>query len=364
MDGTAVVLTNGLLDAIYAKTAHGLIRGTTRFEIVGLIDWRFVGRDAGEVLDGTRRDIPIFASLDDALRVLPVRPDFFILGIASAGGRLTAEIRGHLREALERGLSIVNGMHDLAGDDRDLVAAADAHDARIVDIRRPPPNDRLHFWSGEIGKVRAPRIAVLGTDCAVGKRTTAKLLVDACGRRGIHAELIYTGQTGWMLGSKHGIIFDSLPNDFVPGELEHAVVRCDAETRPDLIVLEGQSALRNPSGPAGAELLVSARASGTILQHAPGRACFHGYEELDSRIPPLEDEIRLVELYGSRVLAVTLHGEGLDRPARERHRDRLSAETGRPVILPLDDGVEVLVEIVRQFLDGSRTQAGQRGARD
>ena len=37
MDGTAVVLTNGLLDAINAKTAHGLIRGSTRFEILGLV---------------------------------------------------------------------------------------------------------------------------------------------------------------------------------------------------------------------------------------------------------------------------------------------------------------------------------------
>jgi hypothetical protein len=33
----------------------------------------------------------------------------------------------------------------------------------------------LHFWKGEIFKVKAARIAVLGIDCAVGKRTTAHL---------------------------------------------------------------------------------------------------------------------------------------------------------------------------------------------
>ena len=34
----AIVLTNGLLKALDAKTAHGLIRGTERFTIKGVVD--------------------------------------------------------------------------------------------------------------------------------------------------------------------------------------------------------------------------------------------------------------------------------------------------------------------------------------
>ena len=59
-----------------------------------------------------------------------------------------------------------------------------------------------------------PRVAVLGTDCALGKRTTSQLLVDACRERGLRAEMIYTGQTGWMQGTRHGFVLDATPNDW------------------------------------------------------------------------------------------------------------------------------------------------------
>ena len=44
----AIVLTNGLLKSLDAKTAHGLIRGTERFTIKGVIDCAATaGKDAG-----------------------------------------------------------------------------------------------------------------------------------------------------------------------------------------------------------------------------------------------------------------------------------------------------------------------------
>ena len=97
-------------------------------------------------------------------------------------------------------MTLVSGLHELAGDDPAIAAAAARGGARIVDVRRPRPVRELRFWTGAIAEVRAPRLAVLGTDCALGKRTTARLLVEACRRAGIRAEMIYTGQTGWMQG--------------------------------------------------------------------------------------------------------------------------------------------------------------------
>ncbi len=58
--GSAVILTNGLLDTADAKTAHGLVRGTERFDIKGVIDQNHAGRDAGDILDGICRNIPVF----------------------------------------------------------------------------------------------------------------------------------------------------------------------------------------------------------------------------------------------------------------------------------------------------------------
>ncbi len=72
-------------------------------------------------------------------------------------------------------------------------------------------------------------------------------------------------------GGKYGFIFDSTLNDFVVGELEHAILSCIKDTDPDIVLLEGQSALRNPTGPCGSEMLVSGNAKHVILVHAPKR---------------------------------------------------------------------------------------------
>jgi uncharacterized NAD-dependent epimerase/dehydratase family protein len=350
-DGTAVVLAPGTFTTDKAKTAHGLVRGSDRFRIVGVIDPSCAGRDAGELLDGNRRDIPILATLADALLHAPSRPDTCIVGTALGGGMMSPQIRALLLEAAEAGLNLVNGLHELASDDPQITAAVTRHGRRIVDLRRPRPLKELRFWNGDIAQVRAPRIAVLGTDCSLGKRTTARLLVAACRAAGLRAEMIYTGQTGWMQGGRYGFVLDATPNDFVAGELEGAIVKCDAEAAPDVIVIEGQSALRNPSGPCGAELLVSAGARAAILQHAPGRACFKGLAGWT--IPSLDEEIELVRLYGAQVLAIALNGDGVAPAALAEEARRLEATLAVPVVRPLakdDGGLAGLIPQVRRYL--------------
>ncbi|HEY3124082.1 MAG TPA: DUF1611 domain-containing protein, partial [Thermoanaerobaculia bacterium] len=279
VDGTAIVLCNGYYRTINGKTAHGLVRGTDRYRILAIVDQPASGRDAGEALDGIRRGIPVVASIDEALQLQTPKPDYAIVGITTAGGRFTPDLRASLREALENGLSVVNGLHEFVSDDPDLADLARAMGLTITDIRRVKPRSELRFWTGEIRKLAAPRVAVLGTDCALGKRTTTRLLVEACRRDGFRAEWISTGQTGWLQGAPFGILLDALPNDFVGGELEHAILSCARELSPQVIFLEGQSSLRNPSGPCGSELILSGGARGVVLQHAPGRVLFEGFEK-------------------------------------------------------------------------------------
>ena len=350
MDGTAIVVCDGLFATPNAKTAHGLVRGTQRYRILAVIDAPTAGRDAGEVLDGTPRGIPIRLSIAEALRTLPQKPQFCVVGVATSGGRVTPGLRALLAEAIEAGMSIVNGLHEFASDDPELAAAAARRGVTIRDVRKTGPRSTLHFWSGEILTVAAPRIAVLGTDCALGKRTTARFLLEACRAVGIATELVFTGQTGWMQGEPFGFVLDSIPNDFVSGELEHAIVSCWNDRKPDLILLEGQSSLRNPSGPCGSEFLVSGRAAGVILQHAPGRTDYESAEEFGLRIPPVSDEIDLIRRYGARTLAVTLNGEGMSPEALRAEQQRLRWALGIPVVRPLEDGVGALLPVVREFL--------------
>jgi uncharacterized NAD-dependent epimerase/dehydratase family protein len=341
---SAIVLAEGHLRSGEAKTAHGLVRGPSRWRIAGVIDSSCAGSDAGELLDGRRRGIPVFGSLADALARLPERPQWCVIGVATHGGRLPRELRATLHEAAEAGLSIANGLHELVSDDERIAAAVARKGARIVDIRKPRPVRELAFWTGAALKLEPPRVAVLGTDCALGKRTTAQLLVAECRRRGLRAEMIYTGQTGWLQGGKHGFVLDATPNDFVAGELERALLECVREERPQVVFLEGQSALRNPSGPCGAELLLSAGARSVVLQHAPARQFYDGTEELGCRIPPVEDEIALLRHYQAEVLGVALNTEQLSLAAAREAARELEARLSIPVVLPLGDGVGRIVD--------------------
>lgn len=350
----AIVLAPGLLTTPHAKVTHGLLRHSARFAIRAIVDEDNTGADAGELLDGVTRDVPVYASVADAVSALDKTPGWCIVGIATHGGRLTDELRDMLLDAAQRGISIVNGLHDPASDDPAIRDACESSGAEIVDLRKPRPIDQLHFWNGDIRHVKAPRIAVIGTDCALGKRTTTRMLTESLNDAGIRTEMIYTGQTGWMQGGRYGFVLDSTLNDFVSGELEHAIVSCDREVGPDLMLLEGQSALRNPSGPCGAELLLSAQARGVILQHAPGRRGFEGYEQDGFHIPSIESEIALIGYYGAKVLAITLNGESMSDSELRQTQKSLAGDLQLPVISPLLDGVDSLIEPVRAYMEEQR----------
>ncbi len=351
MNETALVLTNGLFRTAFAKTTHGLVRGPSRFQLAGVVDPDHAGRDAGELLDGEPRGIPVFASVGEALAAVETPPEFCIVGVATHGGVLPPAVRASLIEAAEAGLSLVNGLHKLLSDDPELRQITGGVGSRIIDVRKPKPTSELRFWSGEILKLDTPRVAVIGTDCALGKRTTAALLRQACRAAGIRAEMVYTGQTGWLQGFPHGFIFDATPNDFVCGELEGEILACARELDPEVIFIEGQAALRHPAGPCGSELIVAGAAAGVILQHAPAREYFEDFEELGCALPPVAEEVELIRLYGSEVWAVTLNDQGLDAAELEPTRARMEDELQLPVLHPLKGGMPRLVEIVRRHLE-------------
>jgi len=346
---TAIVLTNGLLDKFDAKTAHGLIRGTERFEIIGVLDSLFPGKDAGEVLDGINRNIPVFATVEDAFKNLP-RIDYCVIGVATVGGRLPGDFLVIIEECIAYKMSIVNGLHEFLTDKPHIVALAAQNGVTLTDVRKPKAKADLHFWSAEIFDVTAPIIAVIGMDCAMGKRTTCRLLRQACEAEGLSAQMIYTGQTGWLQGGQYGFIFDSTLNDFISGELEHAIVTCWKEQNPKVIFLEGQSALRNPSGPCGSELLVSGNAKHTILVHAPKRQY---YDQMPTwgKIPPVESEIALINMYGSKVIALALNTENCTLEEALAFKKQYEAELGIPVLLPLQQGVGSIVPAIKALVD-------------
>jgi len=350
----AIILTLTDFTTHNGKTAHGLVRGSERFRILGVIDSVAAGRDAGEVLDGKHRNIPIFATLQAAIAGIPEPIHYCIIGIAVSGGKLPAAMLPILKETLQNGISIVNGLHEFLSDKPAFVRLAKKHHAKLIDVRRPKKATDMEYWSGRIAEVTTPRIAMLGMDCAVGKRTTAKFIVDAARKSGMKAEMIATGQTGWMQEGKYAFILDSTLNDFVSGELETAIVSCFHEAAPDFMILNGQSALRNPMGPCGSELLVSGGAQYAILQAMPSRRYYEGTEDvMPVEIPSVESEIALIRMYGSETIALTLNTHDLSISEARRLQAAYGASLGIPVILPLEDGVEALLEVIKSKIKGS-----------
>lgn len=354
LKNNAIIISGGYLDTNSAKTAHGLIRGTDRFTIVGVIDHKNPGKDAGEVLDGKNRNIPVYATMNEFILSSSEKATHCIVGVATKGGVIPESLHVLLREALDKGYNLVNGLHEYVSDISELADLARKKGLEIIDVRKPKKFKDLHFWTGKIKEVKCPKIAVLGTDCALGKRTTTRFLVEAMRTAGYKAEMIYTGQTGWMQGAKYGFVFDSTLNDFISGEMEHAVVTCYQEVKPDIIFIEGQSSLRNPSGPAGAEWIVSADADAVVLQHSAVRKQYKDMEYYPAYIADPKDEIELIKIYGAPTVALTINTAKMDEREARTYAQEQERKLGIPVVLPLEDGVDMLVPVFEELIKKHR----------
>lgn len=350
-EGNAIIYCEGAFGTTNGKTAHGLVRRTERYRVLSVVDSRHGGKDAGEVLDGKHSNIPVYGSLEDAVEAATAegkKPTHLVMGLAPDGGRLPPAARSDVMSAIRYGLNVDCGLHDYLSDDEEISALAEEHGVTLRDVRKPPGIGSLHFFSGKIDEVDSFTIAYLGTDSAVGKRTSAWILIDALRASGYSAELVGTGQTAWMQGVRFGVIMDSLVNDFVAGELEHAIWSAWNEAHPDVIIVEGQGSLLNPAYPGGFEILAATRPDVIILQHAPARKDYDGFP--GHAMHPLEKQIAALELISDKkVVAVTLNHEDLKKEDIPAVCQRLGTETGLPVFDMLISGGNELVSVLKQY---------------
>lgn len=310
MKKKALVYSENEFGKIDGKVANGLARYSERYEIIGIIDSTKTGLDAGEYLDGIKNNIPIFNSIDDALNSLNYTPEYFIYGIAPLTSFLNEEQRQIIVSAIKNKMNIINGLPEYFTEDDEFIQKANEYGVRIYDIRKAPPRNKLHIFSGRILEIRTPVILVAGTDCAVGKRTTTRLLVESLKKQGLKTIFITTGQTGLLQGAKYGIALDVLTSGFATGEVENAIVNAVATEQPDIIIVEGQGALSHPAFTSSSAILRGALPNAIIIQHPPKRKNHCDYPNLP--MPTLESEIKLNELFSkSKVIAITLNHEDM-----------------------------------------------------
>lgn len=352
-EGSAIIYAEGAFGTPNGKTAHGLVRRTKRYRVLSVIDSEHPNKDSGEVLDGKQNYIPIHSNLREAItatRKMGDKPTHFVVGLAPDGGRLSPEHRKAVKEAIGAGLNIDSGLHDYLSDDPEFSTLAKKHRVILRDVRKPPPMSQLHFFTGKIEQVTSLKVAVLGTDSAVGKRTTAWLLSDALHDRGYKTEMIGTGQTSWMQGVRYGIMLDSLINDFVSGEIEHTVWSAWNEVRPDVILIEGQGSLMNPAYPGGFEILAAGRPDAVVLQHAPARKDYDGFPGYP--IHSLDQQIQVIQLLsGKPVVAITINRENLEEEQITAVCELIRKQSGLPVIDVLRSGADEVMNALLPFIN-------------
>lgn len=346
---TALVYCDQQFGRVDGKTAAGLVRHSETYTIVGVLDRALAGQDAGEALGGASNQIPIFADLETALAQLPTVPNCYIYGKAPLAACIPVTERRLILEAMQKGMNILNGLHEFFSDDPEFTQMAAQCGVQIKDIRKPPHLKDLHVFTGQIAKVTVPVIAILGTDCACGKRTTAVALNQALIDLGLNSFLVGTGQTSLMQGARYGVAIDALVSQFVIGEIEHAVLQAFDNESPDLILVEGQSAVSHPAFMSSLGILKGSMPDGIILQHPPARQFRCDFPQL--AMPTVASEIKLIEAISpARVLAITLSHENLADTELRSIIAAYEQQFHLPTTDVLHDGCQKLVQtLLEQF---------------
>jgi uncharacterized NAD-dependent epimerase/dehydratase family protein len=312
-----------------AKTAHGVIRYSND-ETVAVVDPSCAGRTVSDVLPYLDCSAPIVATVADALQY---KPTALLIGTAPKGGKLPPEWRAEILAAIEGGLEIVSGLHDLLGDDSEFAAAAREHDVRIWDAREPPD---VPLFTGSAYDVKAPVLLAVGNDCAVGKMTVMLELARAAREAEANAEFVPTGQTGIMI-SGWGIAVDRVISDFATGASEQLVLEADRRN-PEYILVEGQGAINHPAyAPVTLALLFGCAPDALLLVADVKRTSMETYGtptlSYSELIAAHEDLCTTVK--PASVVGIALNTYGLDESAAAEEIARARAETS----LPADDVV-------------------------
>ncbi len=342
---TAIVYCEGNFSKIDGKTANGLVRYSQAYRILSVIDSDHCGKDSGMVLDDVVNHIPIFKNLDAAFVHEKATPSTLIYGMAPSTGLLSLADRAVVLNAIALGMNIVSGLHEYLSNDDEIATAASAQNVSIRDIRKPKLSKDMRLFDGSVAGVDALRIAVLGTDCAIGKRTTATVLAQALNAKGIKTILVGTGQTGLMQGAKYGVAMDAIPPQFCCGELEGAIVAASEAEQPDIILIEGQGALSHPAFCTSAFILRGSQPDAVILQHAPKRANRCDFPSMP--MPSPASEIALIEGFAdTKVIGVTINHEGMSEAEITETITAQSQKLGLPVTDALSRPVGHLLAMV------------------
>ena len=323
------ILTEGFLADIHGKTAHGILRYRPELAAV-VIDSRYAGRRVRDVVASLESDVSIVKSVRDALAY---EPRTLLVGVATDGGAIAPALRRPILDAIDAGLNVVSGLHELINEDAEIADRARHNGVRLVDVRVPPAH--IPLFSGAAYQERRPIVLGVGSDCAVGKMTAMLEIERAARALGRGAEFIATGQTGILITGK-GIAVDRVIADFITGAAEQLVRSADSDA--EMLLIEGQGSIFHPAyAPVALGLLYGCSPDALLLCHRPGLPTIQGFTQT---IPDLRTLVEMHErvisfVKPARVLAIALDTSALS----EREADEAIRSAEEATGLAADDPV-------------------------
>ena len=345
-----LVYAEGQFGSPASKTANSVLRYSAE-KVAAVLDSKQAGKTANDVL-GFGGNIPVVATVDDGIKL---GADSLLIGIATHGGGLPADVRKAVHSSIDRGLEIWNGLHTFVGLDPELATLARDRGVRVHDVRRPP--EELPVGTGRVRELDATVLLAVGTDANIGKMTVMLQLRTALAAKGVKAGFAPTGQTGIFIEG-WGLCVDAVVADFIAGAAEEVTFQSARDS--DIVLVEGQGSILHP-GYSGVSLglLHGSLPHGLIACHQPTRQTFRHNAWL--KIPPLRDVIDLHEriaapLRPAKTIGVSLNTVDMSEADALAAIERTQQETGLPTTDPVRFDAKPLVDAVIAF------DAERRGA--
>ena len=335
----AIVLAEGAFGTPSGKTAHGVVMHGELFDARVVVDSTCAGTTADAVLGPeSAPDVAIVDSIRSALDYAP-EAKALVIGVAPAGGELPESWVADIKYAMREGCDVISGLHMFLNDQEEWSEFASECGVELFDVRKPPAEADLRVADGRSDDIDADVVVTMGTDCAVGKRTTTFELYQAARSAGLDAGWVATGQTGIMIGAQRGVVIDRVPADFTAGVVEDLV--CSVADAHEIVFVEGQAALTHPAY-AGVtiSILHGAHPDAVVLADDPDRTGRTHFDRFS--VTGVERERRAIEAVSdATVTALSTWGD----PDTESDRHDLPAANTY-----YEGGTERLLKAVRSVL--------------
>lgn len=329
----------GLFGPKTSKVATSFIRYCEN-DCVAVIDSTKAGKQVNTIL-GYGGSVPIVGSLEQAIEV--AAPDVLMVGIGLFSNNLPSHFREVICLALKSGLDIVSGLHYWLSDDNQFMKLASKYHCQLWDTKKPPNN--LRTSATRVSQCNSFVVHTVGSDCRVGKKTTAFEIVKEVNKRGICSAVAATGQSGLCIAGQ-GVAVDAVPADFIAGVSEQLVL--DTAVDHHWVVVEGQGSLTHPAySGVTLGLLHGAMPEALVLCHQVNLT--HHKDWPNIPILPLQELISLYENMASlmrpcKVVAISINCEGISDEESKSYLQEIELQTKLPATDVIRFGAEKIVD--------------------